>query len=271
MDRDMRTPLTFPLGDLSLAATLDSAPGSTGLLMVTGGTQIRIGPHRSFAQLATTVAANGFPVFRFDRRGIGDSEGDDPGFARSGPDLEAAVAAFRRHCPQLRRIVGFGLCDGATALALHHRAAGLDALLLANPWVIEPQAGLPPAAAIRRHYIERLTTRRGWSHLLRGFDWRKAARGMRAAAAPASAGLADQAARALTLSRAPVHILLASGDATAIAFEHEFRKRPFAPLRNTGRVTIATLDSGSHSFAARDEAEWLARTVIGALEGLDAT
>jgi exosortase A-associated hydrolase 1 len=270
MDRNMRTPLSFPLDGLNLAATLDPAPGRTGLLIVTGGTQVRIGPHRSLALLAAATAARGFPVFRFDRRGTGDSEGEDPGFARSGPDIGAAVAAFRRECPQLQHIAGFGLCDGATALALHHREAGIDALLLANPWVVEPQAGLPPPSAIRRHYIERLTTRRGWSHLLRGFDWKKAARGMSAAAKPASNGLADQVGHALALSRVPVRILLAGQDATAIAFEAEYRKRPFAPLRDAGRASIAMLDSGSHSFASRDEAEWLERAVIEALEELDA-
>ena len=43
----------------------------------------------------------GYPCFRFDRRGVGDSEGEDPGFRGSGPDLAAAGAASARECPAL--------------------------------------------------------------------------------------------------------------------------------------------------------------------------
>jgi exosortase A-associated hydrolase 1 len=270
MDQFVRTPLSFALDGLRLAATLDPAPRETGLLIVTGGTQIRVGPHRSLALLAASLAQRGFPTFRFDRRGIGDSEGDDPGFAGSGPDIAAAAAAFRLHCPQVRRLVGFGLCDGASALALHHREAGIDALLLANPWVVEPQFGLPPPAAIRRHYVERLTTRRGWSHLLRGsVDLKKAARGLRAAASPSAGDLSERIGHALAATPAPITFLLSEKDATAIAFESEYGKRPFGELRTSGRVVIETLATGSHSFATRDEAEWLARTVGDALERID--
>lgn len=267
MGRIMRRPLSFALDGVRLAATLDEAPRDTGLLIATGGLQIRIGAHRGFATLAASVSGRGFPVFRFDRRGVGDSEGEDPGFAASGPDIAAAAREFRRTCPRLRRIVGFGLCDAASALALFHADAGIDALLLANPWVVEPSSGLPPPAAIRRRYVERLTTRRGWSRLLEGsVDWRKAARGLLAASAPRSSGLARNVADALAASDAPVALLLASGDATAIAFEAEYRKPAFARLRASGRATVETLASGSHSFARPEEAAWLAERVIAALE-----
>lgn len=266
----MRRPLSFALDRARLAATLDEGPRDTGLLIVTGGVQSRIGAHRGFAQLASAVAAQAFPVFRFDRRGIGDSEGEDPGFGASGPDIIAAATEFRRLCPQLRRIVGFGLCDAASALALFHADAGIDALLLANPWVVEPTSVLPPPAAIRRRYAERLTSRRGWSQLLRGsVDLRKAARGLLAAAASRESGLARRVADALAAGGAPVTILLASGDATAIAFESEYRKPIFARLRASGRALVETLPSGSHSFARPEEGAWLARTVLTALERLD--
>jgi exosortase A-associated hydrolase 1 len=270
MDRHMRSALSFALDGQELVATLDSAPLETGLLIVTGGTQVRIGPHRSFALLAARVAAAGFPVFRFDRRGIGDSEGDDPGFADSGPDIAAATAAFRHHCPQLRQIAGFGLCDGASALAFHHQAARIDALLLANPWAVEPSAGLPPPAAIRRHYLNRLTSLRGWSHLLRGaIDLRKAARGLRAAASLSESSLAANIGDALASTSVPITVLLAEKDATALAFDSAYRGPAFKPLRSSGRATVRSLPSGSHSFAAPAEADWLARSVIEALEKLD--
>ena len=112
----MRHQLSFPCEGATLAATLDEAPGTTGLLIVSGGNEIRSGAHRGMATLAQRIAAAGHPVFRFDRRGIGDSEGENTGYTNSGPDIAAAIAAFRRAAPQLTRIIAFGNCDAASAL-----------------------------------------------------------------------------------------------------------------------------------------------------------
>lgn len=271
MDRDVRELTGFRCGDDLLAATLDRGRRDTGLLIVTGGTQVRIGAHRGQALLAARVAAAGFPVFRFDRRGIGDSDGDDPGFRASAPDIAAAAAAFRAAQPGLAQVIGFGLCDGAAALALHHREAGLDGLLLANPWVIEATAGLPPPAAIRRRYAARFASPAAWLRLLTGgIDLAKAARGLRAAAATPPGGLADAIAAELAASPVPVHILLAEHDATALAFAAEYRGRRFAAVRASGRATCVMRVGRSHSFAAAADADWLADTVIAALESLAA-
>src|SRR3546814_9170156 len=88
----MRHQLTFACEGAALAATLDEAPGTTGLLIVSGGNEIRSGAHRGRAMLAQRIAAAGHPVFRFDRRAIGDSEGENGGFEASGPDIEIGRA-----------------------------------------------------------------------------------------------------------------------------------------------------------------------------------
>ncbi len=62
-------------------------------------------------------------MFRFDRRGIGDSTGENHGFESSADDIAAAAAAFRAESG-VTRIVGFGNCDAATALAFFHGAQG---------------------------------------------------------------------------------------------------------------------------------------------------
>jgi exosortase A-associated hydrolase 1 len=152
----------------TLAATLDEAPGTTGLLIVSGGNEIRSGAHRGMAMLAQRLAATGTPVFRYDRRGVGDSTGHNGGFLSAEPDLIAAVAALRKAAPHVARLIGFGNCDAASTLALFGRSAGLDKVVLANPWVIEPIDELPPAAAIRHHYRTVLRDPATWRRVLSG-------------------------------------------------------------------------------------------------------
>lgn len=265
----MRRLTSFQCNGATLGATYDHGERATGLLMVTGGTELRVGAASGMARLSAAVAAAGFPVLRFDRRGVGDSEGTDPGFRGSAPDIAAAVASFRSLRPDLQRVVGFGLCDGATALALHHPPA-IDALALANPWVVEPEADLPPPAAIARRYREQLLSVAGWRRALSGgIDYRKALRGLRGLAARRDPGLADSVALALARGRAPVSIILAMRDATAIAFEREWLRAAFRAVRERPSTVLAEIDSGSHSFAHSGDADELAAFCLGALERCD--
>lgn len=248
----MRSLTGFPCEGETLAGTLDAAPGATGLLIVSGGNEIRIGAHRGMALLAQRVAAAGHPVFRFDRRGIGDSTGANGGFETSGPDLAAAAAHFRLAQPQLARIVGFGNCDAATALALFGRDAGIATPVLANPWVVGGESDLPPPAAVRARYAAKLKDPRElWRLVSGGVNLRKLARGLRQSGATAPAGLADRVRAALP---AGATVLTASGDNTAIAF------RAALPA-----VPVIARDTDSHSFAKPGDADWLFERVMEAL------
>lgn len=229
--------------------------------MVTGGTQTRTGSHRMFERLAASLAAAGHPCFRFDRRGVGDSEGADPGFRGAREDLSFAAAAFKSQLPQLRRVVGFGLCDGATSLMLFGGEAGLDGLILANPWLVEAEAGMPPATAIRRRYRERLMSREGWRRLLTGrVSFRKLAGGLRRAAAPHRSSLGREALSGLTASGLPARLILARRDATAIAAEQIWRS-------GAGPLPVF-VESDSHTFARPGDMEALHSAVLGALHEL---
>jgi len=254
----MRRLLSFACEGERLAASLDDGGGTTGILLVIGGSQTRIGSHRMYERLAEALADNGFPAFRYDRRGVGDSSGVDPGFRGSGPDIAAAAAAFRSESPSLTRLIGFGLCDGATAIALSGAQTGLDGLILVNPWLVEvEEPDTPPPAAIRRHYMQRLTSRDGWKKILTGsVNWRKLLKGIRkASAAHGAAALASETATALRASALPTHLILAEGDATAIAAEAELRATAFDGII-AGRETLPT---DSHTFARPgDEAALLA-------------
>ena len=163
----MRRHLTFGCEGSALAGTLDEAPGAIGLLLVSGGNEVRAGAWNGQARFAARIAEAGFPVFRFDRRGVGDSEGGNGGFLTSAPDITAALAAFRAACPQMNRVVALGNCDAASALMLA-KGAAIDALILSNPWTIEDEAAPAPPAAIRDHYRRRLANPAALLRLLSG-------------------------------------------------------------------------------------------------------
>lgn len=262
----MRHQLNFSCEGAALAATLDDAEGSTGLLIVSGGNEIRSGAHRGMATLAQRVAAAGHPVFRFDRRGVGDSEGDNGGFESSGPDIAAAIAAFREESPQVSSIVAFGNCDAASALLLHQPLA-IDAMVLANPWTYDvsgeeaDEPELPPTSAIRARYLARLKDPKSLLRLLKGeIDVRKLFRGLaalkRAPQAPAPDSLADRLDSIIGELRCPATILLATGDRTAQAFMNALEPSLAHIESNPSTVRMERLVSPSHSFAGSD-ADWL--------------
>lgn len=255
----MRRLIAFDCRGDTLLGSLDEgeSKGTSGLLIVSGGNELRCGAHRGMAMLAADLAGSGVPVFRFDRRGIGDSTGENRGFEASGPDIAAAAAAFRAAIPGLTRIVGFGICDGATALSYFHREAGIDALVLANPWVGDEGDGLPPASAIRAHYAKRAGDPRQWLRLATGgMNIRKAISGLRKASAkPDQSGnlIADR--MGIALFGVPYTVLLAEGDNTAIRFARDWRHGG----------TIERIDSASHSFARPGDGEWLRGRLLAAL------
>lgn len=262
----MRHQLSFACEGAALAASLDEAPGTTGLLIVSGGNEIRSGAHRGMAMLAQRLAAAGYPAFRFDRRGIGDSEGENGGYMSSGGDISAAVAAFRAAAPQVKRIIAFGNCDAASAL-LMHQPLPMDGLILANPWTYEDseeeaaEPALPPASAIRARYLARLKDPKSLLRLFKGeVDVRKLFRGLSAMGTSSAPAAPDSLAARLDAVLAdlscPATILLATGDRTAQAFIENCR-----PPKG---VTVERLESASHSFAG-DDAEWLEARILARL------
>lgn len=256
----MRRHLTFPCGPDTLVGTLDqsAAIGPVGLLLVSGGREIRSGSWGGQAQIAARLAAAGVSVFRYDRRGVGTSEGHDPGFQHTREDIAAALAAFRAAVPGLRRIAAFGNCDAAAALMLHGAALDLDGLILANPWTLETdEAEAAPPAALRQRYLAKLANPREVLRLLTGgVNLAKLLGGLRqAAAAPAQSGLAAQMAEALARFTCPVTILLAAGDRTAQMFEAVWPKADARIQRHA---------SAGHSFAGEAAQSWLLARLIEA-------
>lgn len=263
----MREIVSIDCAGETLAATLDHGPHEVGLLIVSGGNEIRIGAHRGMALLAQRIAAAGFPVLRFDRRGIGDSTGQNLGFRSSAEDI--AAAAQRLRTAGVRHILAFGNCDAASALALFHKQARLDALILANPWVVETTSGLPPPAAIKSHYIARLKDPCAWLKLISGrLSLSKLYNGLTSLAKKkndTSNALKDSVAKGLSEADC-VTILLANKDNTAIAFVDALSGEAFTHIRES--ITTHSLNSDSHSFASRDDKDWLFRKILEQLKTL---
>ncbi|BBC72965.1 hydrolase 1, exosortase A system-associated [Altererythrobacter sp. B11] len=259
-----RRHLTFPCGGETLVGTLDEAPGAhaAGLLLVTGGNETRAGAFAGQAHIAAEIAAAGFPVFRFDRRGTGDSTGENTGFLHSGPDIAAALVAFRAECPGLTRMVALGNCDAASALMLN-AGAGCDALVLANPWTIEDGHDAPPPAAIRARYAEKLKNPRELARLLSGkVSLAKLARGLTyALRKPAPSGLAQRMQAGLGGFSGEVRILLAGRDRTAQAFEAAWDAEDQRIMRCPG---------ADHAFSGEEARQFLLAQLLAALQDEEA-
>lgn len=256
-----------------LAATLDGAAGTTGLLIVSGGNEIRSGAHGGMAELAMKISAKGHPVLRFDRRGIGDSTGINAGFLGSRDDIAAATEFFRKNCPQVGKIVAFGNCDAATALALYQPQLGFDALCVANPWTIEQinegqdAPTQPTAAAIRTRYWERLKNPRTYADLVSGkINFAKLLKGLKKAAVKEeNSQLALDLRDALKNLEIPCDILIAERDTTALAFMAGWNSADYAEVRKKSGLALHTINTASHGFADSKSKIWLENQLIRSL------
>lgn len=150
--------------------SLPAEPASDlALLVVVGGPQVRCGSHRQFTQLCRAAAAAGTTALRFDVRGMGDSTGALHHFEQISSDIGAAVEALLGSAPQLRRVVLWGLCDGASASLLYLHATAdprVAGLVLLNPWV--RSAETLARAHVKHYYWQRLRQPSFWKKLLSG-------------------------------------------------------------------------------------------------------
>jgi uncharacterized protein len=155
-------------GLLGILAKPDQ-PKSMGILIIVGGPQTRVGSHRQFLLLSRALAAAGYPVMRFDFRGMGDSTGALCDFEMVNEDIAAAMDAFQLNCPPVQRVVLWGLCDAASASLLYWdaiRDVRLNGLILLNPWV-RSEATFAKTQ-IKHYYSQRLLQAEFWRKLLSG-------------------------------------------------------------------------------------------------------
>ncbi|MDR2187937.1 MAG: hydrolase 1, exosortase A system-associated [Azonexus sp.] len=278
--------IVFPCAGESLLGVVaaPAAPLTTGVLIVVGGPQYRAGSHRQFILLARALAAAGYPALRFDYRGMGDSTGAARDFTAIDDDIAAALTAFHQHCPQLERIVLWGLCDAATASLLYwerRRDAAIGGLILLNPWA--RSAATLARTHIKHYYLRRLKQGEFWRKLLAGRlglsralgelagNWRRA-RQPADAVAEAELPFQQRMLRGLAAFPGPSLLILSGNDYTAKEFLEACRNDPIATaaLANPGlsRIDMAAADHTFSSRALRQTVEaatldWLRRALPG--------
>lgn len=161
-------PLFFDCNGARLLGILHEAeaPASdVGVVLVVGGPQYRVGSHRQFVLLARHLAQSGFPVLRFDYRGMGDSEGEFRDFESVEQDIAAAIDLMALELPVVKRFVLWGLCDAATANAFYASSdSRVVGQIAANPWARTSEG--EAQAFIRHYYAKRLLSKDFWRKVL---------------------------------------------------------------------------------------------------------
>lgn len=238
-----------------------------GVLLLVGGPQYRVGSHRQFLLLARTLAAAGYPTMRFDYRGMGDSEGDLRHFEAVNDDIAAAIAAFQAHCPQVTKLVLWGLCDAASSALLYWDAvkdARVIGLVLLNPWV-RSETSLA-RAHIKHYYGQRLLQAEFWRKLLTGKlglgraiggfigSLNRARQDKRSAVATESLPFQKRMARGLATFPGTVLLLLSGNDYTAKEFLETVKAdSAWAAALGQPSVTRVDIAEADHTFSS---AEW---------------
>lgn len=160
--------VTFRCGGADLVGILhrSALPAKTGIVIVVGGgPQYRAGGHRQLVLWSRRLAAQGYPVLRFDYRGMGDSGGEFPGFDHIDEDIRAAIDRFCADVPGLQDVVLWGECDGATAIMFYaYRDPRVRAAVLLNPWARTD--ALRARAVLKHYYLTRLLEPSFWGKLI---------------------------------------------------------------------------------------------------------
>jgi exosortase A-associated hydrolase 1 len=276
MNSGNEEPLVFDCAGDGLVGILHRGSGPDarpGVLVVVGGPQYRVGSHRQFVLMARDLAAAGYPVLRFDYRGMGDAEGAVRSFEQVEEDIRAAVAAFRAAVPGLRRVVLWGLCDAASAiLMLNPAPSGVAGKVLVNPWA---RTGAGEARAyVRHYYLRRIVQRDFWRKLGSGAldlpnaisQFIGALRRSRAKDDAASSYV-DRMLHGALAFHGPTLVMLSGSDLTAREFE-DLLARDAGWRRAMERPAVAKvrLQQADHTFSRGEDLRHAVSELIRWLE-----
>lgn len=220
--------------------TAISSTIKTGVLVIVGGPQYRVGSHRQFTLLARELASQGVPTLRLDYRGMGDAEGEMRDFEAVTEDIAAAIDAFFNHTSgRIDQVVLWGLCDGASAALLYLDATNdprVRGLTLLNPWA-RSNTSLAKTQ-LKHYYWQRLRQPEFWKKLLGGGVGRKAWR-----------DLIGNARVALGLTKTPPQ--LTTAEPTHLKSKSPYQERMAGAWRNFGgdiQLIISGQDMTANEF-----------------------
>jgi exosortase A-associated hydrolase 1 len=266
MNSPSEQPITFECGSDTLLGILHSPTrlvSTIGVLVIVGGPQYRVGSHRQFVLMARALAESGFSVFRFDYRGMGDSEGSTRNFEDVGPDTAAAIDVFLREQPSLTGVVLWGLCDAASACLIYCKNdPRVRGLILANPWVrtVEREA----RARLRHYYLQRLFQRSFWRSALGGkssmlesmrdlFASVAEMRSSRRSSLPTAESFIERMEEGLRSFPGPTLFLISEADLTAREFLDLCRESgSWRALVSRSSVGFSHLSATDHTFSRRE-------------------
>lgn len=161
-------PIVFESAGHPLVGMLHQAAGEPDLgvlIMVAGGPQYRIGGHRQLVLWSRKMSSHGFPVFRFDFQGMGDSYGEYLGFEKAEANIRSALDKFFAEVPSLKQVVLWGECNACSASLFYaHKDPRVAGIVMLNPWVRTEQG--QAKAVVKHYYLQRLTQRSFWAKVL---------------------------------------------------------------------------------------------------------
>jgi uncharacterized protein len=161
-------PQAHSVGLICRPRDVDRLP-ELGVVVLSGGAQIRAGSHRQFVLMSRHLAAQGHAVLRFDWPGLGDAMGEVRPFDALAIETACAIQALRDAAPSLKHLVLLGLCDGASAALLYLHAnpdAEIAGLCLINPWIRSEQT--LARTYVKHYYLKRLAEPGFWRKLGQG-------------------------------------------------------------------------------------------------------
>lgn len=263
--------------------TAPANPEKTGVLIVVGGPQYRVGSHRQFFLLSRSLAEAAYPVMRFDSRGMGDSAGDLRNFEATTEDISSAIDAFFKRSPQMDRVVLWGLCDAATAALTYEWAkkdSRLGGFVLLNPWV-RSEATLAQTH-IKHYYTARLLQLEFWQKLfsgklgiiraLSGFlgNLKAAQSGSSSTQNESESSFQEKMVEVLDKTQLPVLLILSGNDFVAKEFsEHASASSKLTAILQRPMLTQKIIPEADHTFSCAEWRGLVEQTTLSWLNALD--
>ncbi|GAB3452696.1 hydrolase 1, exosortase A system-associated [Massilia terrae] len=236
--------LRFGCAGSSLVGVVDvpERPLARGVLLLADSEQYRVGGHRQFTLLSRMLAPRGVPVMRFDRRGMGDADGEPRAFDAIEDDVRAAMKEFFIQLPEMKESVILGLGDAALAAALY---APLDprvcAVVLLNPL---PGCEAGDGPVLHHHYLAQLGEVSFWRKVGRSSPNGPLRRSLQAAAGVERTALPRRIADSLAHFGGRSMLVLGGEDLAARHFAQVL-------LRHHPALRSVEVAQANHEFASK--------------------